>query len=78
MTERYLRAVPEPPGVLQADFQRIRDEFKLPRAFPDPVLAEAERAAAAAWPRERRLDLRDLPLLTIDPPGSMDLDQAML
>ena len=47
-------------------------------AFPDPVLAEAERAAATAWPREGRLDLRDLPFLTIDPPGSMDLDQAML
>ena len=78
MTERYLRGVPEPPGVLQADFQRIRDEFKLPRAFPEPVLAEAERAAATAWPRERRVDLRDLPFLTIDPPGSMDLDQAML
>ena len=78
MTERYLRGVPEPPGVLQADFQRIRDEFKLPRAFPDAVLAEAERAAATAWPRERRVDLRDLPFVTIDPPGSMDLDQAML
>ena len=47
-------------------------------AFPDPVLAEAERAAATPWPREGRLDLRDLPFLTIDPPGSMDLDQAML
>ena len=78
MSERYLRSVPEPPGVLRADFQRIRDEFKLPRAFPDPVLAEAERAAATPWPREGRLDLRDMPFLTIDPPGSMDLDQAML
>ena len=78
VTERYLRGVPEPPGVLRADFQRIRDEFKLPCDFPEPVLAEAERAAATAWPRERRLDLRDLPFVTIDPPGSMDLDQAML
>jgi exoribonuclease R len=42
------------------------------------VLAEAERAAAAGLPGDGRTDLRDRPFVTIDPPASMDLDQAML
>jgi exoribonuclease R len=42
------------------------------------VLAEAERAAAAGPPADGRADLRRQPFVTIDPPASMDLDQAML
>jgi len=60
---------------LRAGFARIRDELDLPADFPADVLAEAEQSA-----REARLpdeDLTDLPFLTIDPPGSEDLDQAM-
>jgi len=64
--------------VLAEDFARIRAEFELPERFPDGVLAEAESAAGAAWPRDGRADLRDAGFVTIDPPGSMDLDQAML
>ncbi|MBB2740321.1 UNVERIFIED_ORG: exoribonuclease R [Microbispora rosea subsp. rosea] len=62
------------PG-LKAEFARIRGEFDLPDGFPAPVQEEAERAAASpAAPQEDRIDL---PLITIDPPGSMDLDQAL-
>ena len=43
--------------------------------FPPEV--EAAAAAAAAAPRLPDLDRTDLPLVTIDPPGSMDLDQAL-
>jgi exoribonuclease R len=60
---------------LRAGFARIRDELDLAADFPADVLAEAEGSA-----REARLpaeDLTDLPFLTIDPPGSEDLDQAM-
>jgi exoribonuclease R len=39
------------------------------------VLAEAEAAAKA--PRLPDLDLTAVPFLTIDPPGSLDLDQAL-
>jgi len=39
------------------------------------VLAEAEQAAAGPAVPDR--DERQIPLFTIDPPGSMDLDQAM-
>ena len=47
----------------------------MPGEFPVGVLAEAEAAAAA--PTLPAYDVTELPFLTIDPPGSMDLDQAM-
>ncbi|MGH8940043.1 MAG: RNB domain-containing ribonuclease, partial [Actinomycetes bacterium] len=58
---------------LRAGFARIRDELELPDGFPADVAAEAEQATAPV----PSYDLTDLPFLTIDPPGSMDLDQAM-
>jgi exoribonuclease R len=55
----------------------IRAELQLPGAFGPDVLAEAD--AAAAGPRADGVTRErvDLPFVTIDPPGSMDLDQAM-
>jgi exoribonuclease R len=61
------------------DFARLRAEFELPESFAPHVLAEAE--AAAMDPLDSiggREDDTDLPLVTIDPPGAKDLDQAML
>ncbi|MEV4898755.1 RNB domain-containing ribonuclease [Nonomuraea sp. NPDC055795] len=43
--------------------------------FAPAALREAERAADAD--HGARKDLTDLPFVTIDPPGSMDLDQAV-
>jgi len=62
------------------DFQQIRDELKIPRNFPSSVLAEAELASKRD-PLEpefsaQRNDLLSVPFVTIDPPGSRDLDQA--
>jgi exoribonuclease R len=57
------------------DFGAVRTEFALPSGFPPEVLAEAERAAAS--PTGERTDATDVPLVTIDPPGSKDLDQAV-
>jgi exoribonuclease R len=53
----------------------IRDELGVPGAFPDDVIA----AAATLEPPsgEGRVDRRDLPLCTVDPEGSTDLDQAL-
>lgn len=67
-------------GFLEAQFQQIRNELKIPREFPLPVLAEAE-AAATRHPLSSEFagtfaDLRDVPFITLDPPGSRDLDQA--
>jgi VacB/RNase II family 3'-5' exoribonuclease len=59
-------------------FAAIRAEFELPAQFPAQILAEAEAAADPARPLPAGYaDERSLPLVTLDPPGSMDLDQAM-
>ena len=66
------------PGAaeLAAGFDRIREELGVPAAFPPD--AEAEAQAAAVPPAgPDRADRRDLELVTIDPPGSRDLDQAL-
>jgi exoribonuclease R len=57
------------------DFAAIRAEFDVPEEFPADVLAEAERRAAE--PRLPELDATDVPLVTLDPAGSRDLDQAV-
>jgi exoribonuclease R len=49
--------------------------LKISRAFPADVQAEAD--AAAAHPQLPELDHTDVPFVTIDPAGSMDLDQAL-
>ena len=63
-------------------FGRIRSEFEVPAAFPEAVAAEATAVVqrgpvtpSGAAPAAR-LDARDVPFVTIDPPGSLDLDQA--
>lgn len=66
-------------GALEAAFAAIRAEFDVPADFPPPVLAEAQAAASdppglPAAPR----DETDLEFVTIDPVGSMDLDQALV
>jgi len=60
------------------DFAALRAEFGLPDGFPPAVLAEAAAAAAARpAPGPHRVDATDVELVTIDPPGSKDLDQAI-
>jgi exoribonuclease R len=54
----------------------VRDELNLPVDFPAAVLTEAEQAVVR--PLGPRLDATDLPLVTVDPPGAKDLDQAVL
>lgn len=56
-------------------FGRVREEFALSPDFPSAALAEAERAANKL--PDGHEDATDVPLVTIDPPGAKDLDQAM-
>src|SRR5215207_9359532 len=68
-----------PDGVLRAlrdRFTAVRSELGLSLDYPTPALEEAQRMAASP-PDQPTLDETDLPFFTIDPPGSMDLDQAM-
>ena len=54
----------------------IRAELKVPEFFPPEVEAAAREAVGRAVPPTR--DMTDVPFVTIDPPGSTDLDQALL
>ena len=63
------------PAGLRAAFDAIRVEFDIPAQFPEAVLAQAAQAAASPPHPDR--DETGLDFFTIDPPGSMDLDQAM-
>jgi exoribonuclease R len=60
---------------LRAAVAAISAELDVPAEFPPDVLADAQ--ASAADPVLPELDRTDLPLLTIDPLGARDLDQAM-
>ena len=85
MSRTRLGAYTAPPAEVARALDALRAQYEVPAAFPPEALAEAE-AAATAWAQDgpARLladgarDARDLDLVTIDPPGSMDLDQAVL
>jgi exoribonuclease R len=67
-----------PPAVVAGvapSWHGLRDELGLNGDFPPEALAEAEAAARA--PALPGLDRTDLPLFTLDPEGSRDLDQAV-
>jgi exoribonuclease R len=61
---------------LTAGFAAIRAEQHVPVAFSPDAVVEARRLAAAGQPAVERTDRRDLPLSSLDPAGSRDLDQA--
>jgi exoribonuclease R len=61
--------------VLHDGIAAIQSEQHVTPDFPPEVIAAA--SAAAHSPRMPDLDRTDLAFATIDPPGSMDLDQAM-
>ena len=70
-------ALPETaaPTTLQEALAALRARLEIPTQLPPPVTAAAERAALRVLRPE--LDRTDLELVTIDPPGSKDLDQAL-
>ncbi len=57
-------------------FAVLRTELGLPAMFPPAVLDEAREAAERDVSADRQ-DRRDVEFVTIDPPGSLDLDQAV-
>ena len=85
MSRKRLSTYTAPPAEVAQTLDALRAHYEVPTAFPPEALVEAE-AAAGAWAQDgpARLladgarDARDLELVTIDPPGSMDLDQAVL
>src|SRR3954452_12626400 len=73
MPARWIRVAPA--AALRAGFEQVRREADVPERFAADVEAEAERAAAAPASDDR--ERVDIPFVTIDPPGSRDLDQAL-
>jgi exoribonuclease R len=78
MVRRVIRLTgPDPSSVaaLEQRFAAIRTRLGVIETFPPEVLtAAAEAAGTAALPAA---DLTAIPFVTVDPPGSTDLDQAM-
>ncbi|MER5652852.1 MULTISPECIES: RNB domain-containing ribonuclease [unclassified Streptomyces] len=72
MPRRRVRVTGAPEAPLRAALSALRTELGVPEAFPAEALAEA-----AQPPRLPAYDATDIPLFTIDPPTSQDLDQAM-
>ncbi|HEY0037738.1 MAG TPA: ribonuclease catalytic domain-containing protein, partial [Longimicrobium sp.] len=65
-------------GLVEQALNAAREEFGVRAEFPREVTeAAAEAAKRVVSPGNGREDRRDLPLVTIDPPGSRDLDQAV-
>lgn len=60
---------------LDEPLRTLRTELHVPASFPADVQHEAERARRH-WDRSNRVDATDVPLVTLDPAGSRDLDQA--
>jgi exoribonuclease R len=71
MPARRIRV--DPAAALRDGFEAVRREAGVPEGFPPDAQAEAAAAAAGAGAGDRV----DLPFVTIDPPGSRDLDQAL-
>lgn len=75
MPARRIRVAPAPR--LRDGFAAIRREAGVEVAFAPAAEAEAQAGARAVGAAGRARDRVDLPFVTIDPPGSRDLDQAL-
>jgi exoribonuclease R len=69
-----LKAIYDRFGALGDGLAAIREQYKLPAAFP--AAAEAEAKAAAARTSSDHADRTALPFVTLDPLSATDLDQA--
>ncbi|GAB4086998.1 RNB domain-containing ribonuclease [Myceligenerans cantabricum] len=85
MPNRQMRIAPATPDSLVGALAALRTETGLPPMFPADVLEEARAAAERTVVPEpdggeagpARQDRRDIELVTIDPSGAKDLDQAV-
>jgi exoribonuclease R len=67
-------AISAEPPALAAGLRRLRDTLGVPSEFPSDVVAEAEQSAARSLPELP--DRTSIEFVTLDPAGSVDLDQA--
>ena len=74
MPQRRFRLTAPDGAEIAASFAALRESMGVALRFPTEVLEEAERAIDA--PRLPERDHTSIPFVTVDPAGSMDLDQA--
>ena len=75
MPRRRVRIVTPDPAAIAASLAELRENLDVSLAFPAEVTADAERSVGS--PRLPDDDETAIPFVTIDPPESMDLDQAL-
>lgn len=75
MPARFIRLGSVVNAAISSALDDLRRALEIETDFPPEVVAAAR--AAAADPRLPEVDRTDIPFCTIDPPGSMDLDQAL-
>ena len=73
--QRRVRLKPPDEAAIAAAFAELRESLEVTVEFPAEVLADAE--ASVRSPRLPDRDETSIPLLTIDPADSQDLDQAL-
>src|SRR4051794_17384531 len=61
---------------LESQLRALRAELAVPGDFPPAAIEEAAEVSAVAPPASAFVDMTEIPLVTLDPPGSRDLDQA--
>lgn len=78
MPARKIRLDERLPQPIAEGFEALAERLAVPREFPADALAEAEQVVRDGYDTTLgHRDLTDVEFVTIDPPGSMDLDQAM-
>jgi len=77
MPKRQLAIRGDVPPALADGLNRLAEQLQLPGAFPPDAEAEASALAHTGPAPSPARPALDLPFVTIDPPGSKDLDQAL-
>ena len=75
MPTRNVAIMDEVPPPLREGLAQLRESLGVPGDFPAEVVEAAELALADRELPQR--DLTDVEFVTIDPAGSLDLDQAL-
>jgi exoribonuclease R len=73
--QRRVRLIPPDAAPIARAFVKLRDDLDVSLGFPDDVADDARESLRS--PRLPTADETAVPFVTIDPPGSLDLDQAL-
>lgn len=65
------------PQAARAAISALQERLELPQDFSPEAIAQAEALLRHPPKPEQHVDRTDIEFVTIDPPGSMDLDQAL-